>query len=264
MVIWGCQINMTLSSIDKLKLYFGEPYVIHTSGEDIIIHQPTIGDIVDVGESKVYAVVNVFVANSTMYRVQLWDSGIDWNKVSDFQMFCMLVPNLSVQDTRLLFGDIDFSKFELYKKQLPDQEEPSIILFNKEQNIEIDENVYAELSSYIKLLFNVYPKVEKAKGKTTKEWIIEEEKQKLKRDKEESEQSTLLPMISACLNHPGFKYKKNELREVGLIEFMDSVQRLQIYESTTALLKGMYSGFIDTSKIKSEEFNFMREIKYKK
>lgn len=70
-------------------------------------------------------------------------------------------------------------------------------------------------------------------------------------------------MISACLNHPGFKYKKNELREVGLIEFMDSVQRLQIYESTTALLKGMYSGFIDTSKIKSEEFNFMREIKYK-
>ena len=52
--------------------------------------------------------------------------------------------------------------------------------------------------------------------------------------------STLLPLISTCLNHPGFKYKKNELREVGIVEFMDSVQRLQVYESSTALLKGIY------------------------
>ena len=41
---------------------------------------------------------------------------------------------------------------------------------------------------------------------------------------------------------------------------MDSVQRLQIYESTHALMSGMYSGFCDTSKISKEQFNFMREI----
>ena len=67
-------------------------------------------------------------------------------------------------------------------------------------------------------------------------------------------------MISFCLNHPGFKYKKNELRDLGIVEFNDSVQRLLIYESTSALMKGVYSGFVDTSKINNKEFNFMREF----
>ena len=112
-------------------------------------------------------------------------------------------------------------------------------------------------------MFNIHPKVEKAKGKSTKEWMIFEDRQNQDLHKNDSYQSTLLPLISACLNHPGFKYKKNELREVGIVEFMDSVQRLQIYESSTALMKGMYSGFLDTSKIDKEELNFMRDISFK-
>ena len=93
--------------------------------------------------------------------------------------------------------------------------------------------------------------------------MIFEDRQNQDLHKNESYQSTLLPLISACLNHPGFKYKKNDFREVGIVEFMDSVQRLQIYESSTALMKGMYSGFLDTSKIDKEELNFMRDISFK-
>ena len=68
----------------------------------------------------------------------------------------------------------------------------------------------------------------------------------------------MLSLISAYLNHPGTKYKKNELREVGIYEFMDSIQRIQIYESTVALNHGVYSGMINTKDIKPEAFNFMR------
>jgi len=41
---------------------------------------------------------------------------------------------------------------------------------------------------------------------------------------------------------------------------MDSVQRLQVYESSTAVMKGMYSGFVDGSKIKPENYNWMRSL----
>ena len=250
------------NKLDKLKLYFGEPYTIHTPTEkDIIVYQPTIGDIVERGESEVYSVANAFAANSTMYRLQLWEADIDWNDVSDYEMFSMLLPTLTPDKTDLIFGDIDFTKFQKFGKLMPDQEEPVITLWNPEQEIEIDEETHKNLSEYIRFLFNIYPKVEKAKGKETKKLIIWEERQKL-RQRENEDNSVLLPLISTCLNHPGFKYKKNELREVGLVEFMDSVQRLQIYESTTALLKGAYSGFCDTSKIPKEQFDFMREIKY--
>ena len=52
----------------------------------------------------------------------------------------------------------------------------------------------------------------------------------------------------------------DELKELGVAEFYDSVKRLQIYESSTALMKGMYSGFVDSSKINSDDYNFMKEI----
>ena len=63
------------------------------------------------------------------------------------------------------------------------------------------------------------------------------------------------------VNHPGFKYKKNELIDVGIVEFMDSVQRLQLYENVTALMSGVYSGMLDTSKINlSKELNWLRDL----
>ena len=244
---------------DELQLYFGEPFTIKTKSENAIqIFQPTIGDILKNGERNVYSVVNTFIANPTMYRVKLWDMGIDWNKIDDLNLFSMLIPTLEGKPTSLLFGDIDFQEFNLYKE---DKDGESIFfLYNEKQNIEIDETVYLQISGYIKMMINLFPKVEKARGKSTKEWIIMEEKQQMELNQNTSYKSTLLPLISSCLNHPGFKYKKNELYDVGIVEFMDSVKRLQVYESSTALLKGVYSGFVDTSKIDKEEFDFMRQI----
>ena len=99
-----------------------------------------------------------------------------------------------------------------------------------------------------------------------KQWYINKDKRAIEREKEKEQKgekemtSSIQPLISSCVNHPGFKYKLHELKEVGVCEFYDSVNRLQIYESSTALMKGMYSGFIDGSKIKPEDYNFMREI----
>ena len=114
-------------------------------------------------------------------------------------------------------------------------------------------------------MFNIHPKVEKAKGKITKEWMINEERialenEKKKRKDEKWMPSALFPLISSALNHPGFKYKKSELKDVHIFEFMDSIKRLQIYENTTALLKGMYSGMIDTKNIKEDQINWAKDI----
>lgn len=242
--------------IDRLKLYFGEPCVIN---EKIIISQPTIGVIMEYGEKEFYAMLSPFITNPTSHRLALWDAGIDWNKITDYELFLTLIKGVDSESTKVLFGDVDFSKFELCTKRLGDEE--TITLYNREQDIEIDEKSYKLIAEYLRNMFNIFPKVEKAKGKTTKAWIIDEERRDKNRHKDDEYKSTLLPLISACVNHPGFKYKKTELKEVGIVEFMDSVQRLQIYESTRALMSGMYSGMIDTSKIDKEEFNFMRDLK---
>ena len=243
---------------DRLKMYFGEPFVIECDAGEIHITQPTIGDILQVGEKEFYHMLNTFVSNPTSYRLQLWDMGIDWNKISDYELFCMLVKSLNSSTTCLLFKDIDFSLFDLYGKKTEDGE--IFTLYNPEQNIEISEKTYECIAAYLRLMFNIYPKIEKAKNKATKEAMIWEDEMNLKNSKNESNKSMLLPLVSSCVNHPGFKYKLEDLKNIGIVQFMDSVQRLQILENTTALMKGVYSGMIDVKGLDKDALNFMRSI----
>ena len=239
--------------IDKLQLYLGEPFKLN---DKILILQPTVGELIRFGEKEAFSVVHIFTANTTSYRMILWDMGVDWCKITDFELFQMLCPTLTQDQTSFLFGDIDFSKLQRYQKQIG--EETSVVLYDPEQDLEIDEDTYKKLAWYIRSMFNIFPKDEFGKGRATKEMLVDEDRINYDKHKNDPYSSTLLPLISTCLNHPGFKYTKSELVDVGIVEFMDSVQRLQIYESTRALLSGSYSGFVDTSKIPKEQFDFMR------
>ena len=246
-------------SFDRLQMFFGEDYRV---AEGIIISQPTIGEIMTFGEDKFNEVLNPFIVNPTTLRVALWQQGKDWTEISDYELFYQLILQLqpTPDETYMIFKELDFSKFNLYKRQNEVNGEmvEDIVLLNHEQNVLIDEEIYNHISSYLRTMFNVFPKVEKAKGKTTKEWMIEGDIMNSKSQIERK--SNLLSMISFCLNHPGFKYKKSELKDLGVVEFYDSVQRLLVYESTSSLMRGIYSGFVDTSKIEKKEFDFMREF----
>lgn len=257
---------------DELKMYFGEDYWVT---DKICIHVPTVGDILEFGDSKFYSMLNLFCSNPTSLRLQLWKMDIDWNKISDFELFSQLIiKNLKQEDTYLLFGDLNFSWFEFVhdnKKDcdlliyIPRDDDGNMIPIDYEEAIVIDELVYTKIIKYLCVMFNLHFKVEHAKNKATKEAMIWEDEMNLnaeeqKRGKREYSKSYLLPLISAMVNHPGFKYKTNELKEIGIVQFMDSVKRLQTYENATALIKGSYSGFVDTSKIDKEQFNWLKDL----
>lgn len=257
---------------DELKMYFGEDFWIT---DQICIHQPTIGDILEFGDSKFYQIMNILCGNPTTFRLQLWKMGINWNNISDFELFCVMSKSLTQEDTYLIFGDLNFSWFEL----LPDKNTQSNVLVylkrdengniqkvkKNEQLIIIDEYVYERMVKYLRLMFDINPKVEHAKNKVTAEAIIWEDEMNEQTEREKTKKkgykkSFLLPLVSGLVNHPGFKYKTSELKELGIVQFMDSVQRLQVYENTTALLKGMYSGFIDGKQIKNEQINWLQDL----
>ena len=260
-------------SFDKLALLFMEGYEV----KGIKISQPTINDILRVGESNFYQALSPFLYNSTSIRVMLWEAGIDWCNVKDIEVFDIL-KNIQKQNKEILrqvigdevekrenplnilFKDIDITTFNLYKEKVNEEDlEEKFYLYSPTYDIKLYEEDYMQIAEYIREMLNIHPKVEKAKGKTAKRWMIDEDKMNaLHRD--EKNTSTLLPLVSACVNHPGFKYKLQELREVGIYQFMDAVQRLQIYESSRALLQGSYSGMCDTSKVPQDNFNFMRDI----
>ena len=242
---------------DKLKMYFGEDFTFNS----ITISQPTIGYILDVGEENFDRALSPFLYNSTSIRLFLWEHGKDWNKISDIEVFAILMPAICTEYDYIL--DKIFNGFRFDDLQLlgVNKEENKIkyALYSSSQNILIKEDEYMVIAEYLRELLNIHPKVEKAKGKTTKNWIIQEDKMNLA-NKSSENSSNLLSLISACVNHPGFKYKLQELKDVGIYQFMDSVRRIQKYESATAILNGSYSGFVDTSKLDKELFNFMGDL----
>lgn len=244
---------------NPLQLYFGDDYVVN---DEITIHQPSIQDYITYGEENIQAVIYPFICNTTKCRLQLWEQGIDWNKISNQELFNLLIKRMNLEYSKLIFGNIDFQKFEIFD-QIKNGEKTKV-LYSKEQDIIIDEPTRIKMCKYIQYMFHTFPPEEEfTSSKTLKRDLINRDKQNLlamKRDNSLKPPS-LLSMISFYLNHPGSKYKKNELRNVGIVEFYDSVQRLQIYESTHAVLNGSYSGFVDTSKIPKNEFNFMRNLK---
>lgn len=245
---------------DPLAMYFREDYIV----KGIRIVQPTIGDILKIGERNFYSGLSPFLYNSTSIRVALWDmpQRIDWCKVKDIEVFNMLKSLLTDKSAiRLLFPNYEIEEMKLIKIKDQNSDEVKEYLFDEKNDFFLEEKDFIEIAEYIRTLLNMHPKVEMAKGKTTKQWMIDEDRMNAAQNLGKKDSSTLLPLVSACVNHPGFKYKLQELRDVGIYEFMDSAQRLQIYESTKALLQGSYSGFCDTSKVPKEELNFMRTIK---
>lgn len=242
-----------LFEYDELKMYFGEPFYIN---DKISVYIPTIGDIVEFGEREYYGMVHTLTCIPSDMKSQLDDLGIDYMEISDFNLFILLSKSLPQKTTRLILGDLDLSKFVPYVNKSNNE----TVLYDVENDIVIDRLIYTKIVNYIRKVHNIKPKVERAANKTTRRILIQLDRDRINKSKNEPYKSQLKTLISAMMRYPGFKYKKNELKECGLYEFMDTVNGAQIYVSSVALLQGSYSGMIDTSKIDKKEFNWMRSL----
>lgn len=248
-------------NFDKLRMYFGEDYEV----KGIKISMPKMGDILRIGEDAFYAGLAPFLYNSTSIRIMLWDLGKDWTEFSDIEIFSLLIQTVvnNQEPLNLVFKNVDIFDFQLRQvKRTPEQKEYEFVLYSPKEDILLYEDDFMEIAEYIREVLNMHPKVEKPKNKTAKKWMIDEDKMNSAIAKQQNlkHTSALLPLVSTLVNHPGFKYKLEELKDVGIYQFMDSVKRIQVYESTVALTQGSYSGFCDTSKIDKNLFDFMRQI----
>ena len=240
--------------IDELKMYFkGYEYEVN---DGIKMISPTMGDIIEYGENEYFSAVHYITCIPSDMISTLWDMGIDWEKLEDFDLFIMLTRTLTKDDLKLIFTDLDLSAMEVKVNE----QNGEIILRNEETNQTIDKLAYYKIVEYLRKIHGIKPKPKKALNKDTKRVLIEVDRQDKKKASKDAEKngSQLIPLISAMMRYPGFKYKSNELKDCTLYEFMDTVKGASVYISSTALLQGSYSGFCDTSKIDKKNFDWMR------
>lgn len=244
-------MSENLLEVDELVLYFGDPYKIN---DYLTITLPKIGELVTYGERQYFSMVQTLTAIPSEMKSQLWDMGLDWTQLDNFQLFMMLAPTLPKDKTSIILGDLDLQLMRPFENKKND----TVVLANPETGVVIDELAYGKMHSYLCSAHNLTKKVEKAANEFTKKFMIEEDRQKIEYSKKQPYKSSLKNLISAVKCRQG--YTLDYIRNMGIVEFFDDISRLQIIVQSDALLQGSYSGMVDTKKIPKQNFDWMREI----
>ena len=134
--------------------------LLHASSVQIIpnlaVRIPTVGEIL--GQEETYfQIVSAFTSTPFQYMVPLDDMGIDYTKITEYELFQMLFPVYAQSDLSILFGDVDLSDFSIYIRET----DKETILFSPKNNIAIDEPVYHKLADTIRSIHLI----EKVKSK---------------------------------------------------------------------------------------------------
>lgn len=245
---------------DELKIYRGEDYEI---AENIVIHQPTLAEICDYGEQKYYSMIYQLTATPQSMKYQLWEVGIDYTKITPFELFYSMIYKLyPVEETKIIFGNLDFQKFKVAEDINYDNN--PIVLYqidNDGNEIMINEVIYESIMDYLRDT-HLIEKDEKIPGnESTKMILIEDAKDEYLKNKSSEYHSRLKNLISSMVNSEGFKYNHTQVWSMKINAFMDSVKRISKIKNAYLLLQSGYSGFGITLKdIDKKQLDWLGEL----
>ena len=238
--------------IEDYQLLFRENYKLNDS---ITIRHPTLDEIFDVGEREYMSVVSLLTASPKDYRSQLFDIGIDFEEINDFELFLITSNGMGERDTGILFEGLNFKDFVVAFEPKINQN----VLVDLEKKIVIDRATYENISEYIRKMHGIQKDTKVAGNKHTKKVLTDLHRQDVLLNSRTPYKSTLCPLISSMVNSAGFKYNYETVLSLTIYKFMDALQRIQKIKGYEGLMSGMYSGNIDIKKIqnKDEILNWM-------
>ncbi len=293
---------------DELKIYRGEDFVV---SKHIVLHQATLNEICEYGERDYYSMIYNFTATPQSLKVQLWDMGIDYTEITPYQLFYQLLYKMYSQEkTSIIFGDLDFSKFQLMQRKddesiLLYQEVPVGDIYNLEyefvyhfsnlldasrfvgcevdelieelsksnryndfifanvqfEPVIIDEYTYNMIVDYICKSHFIERDLKRPANNSTKMVLIEDARDEIERNKNKEYHSQLKNLISSMINSEGFKYNHDQVWDMKINAFMDSVKRIGKIKNADLLLQSGYSGFgVNLKEIDNKQLDWLGEL----
>lgn len=242
-------------AVDEIRLLNGKPFDI---GVGITLYQPTITEVSDFGEGEYMSFVNALTSEPFDMPYYLDQMGIDFEKITPFELFCILIHGVPKQTSQLLLGDLDLSKFVLV------EQDDELVLIN-DDGIIIDSSIRERLADNVRRM-HCLPKniLKSCENKFTHDLMIRQQKKNIDRAERRKElfgdNSQYAPLISslACKWHD---YDKVFGLKVG--QFFDAIVRMGYEQNAHNLYRGLYSGTVSYQNIHKQDLDWMRPIKIK-
>lgn len=242
-------------AVDEIRLITGKPFDI---GVGITLRQPTMNEIAEFGESEYLSFISAITSEPFDMPYYLDQMGIDFEKIKPFELFCILTSGIPKENSRLLFGDLDFSKFR------PIERNGELVLANSD-GIFIDSLTSERIADNVRRM-HCLPKniLTSCENKFTHDLMIRQQKKNIDRAQRRKDlfgdNSQYAPLISslACEWHD---YDKVLNLKVG--QFFDAIIRLGYRQNANNLYRGLYSGTVSFKDIHKNDLDWMRPIKTK-
>lgn len=240
---------------DELMLYRG--YDIRVS-DQITIHQPTLDEICQYGEKQYWSMVYTLTSVGADMKFQLYDMGIDYSKISDYELFYSLLCRTFTQEkTSILFGDLDFSRFQLFQQK----DSEAIVMYDEKNDTLIDEYTYSVIADILRKMHGLKRNNQMPANESTKQILIEDARDEYEQNKNKQYHSQLKNLVSTMINCEGFKYNHSEVWNMKINAFMDSVKRITKIKNADLLLHSGYSGFgVNLKEISNKQLDWLGEL----
>lgn len=95
----------------------------------------------------------------------------------------------------------------------------------------------------------------------TRQYLLDRERRKQVRNRRKKFKSILFPLVSALVNCEYYHGSLEDVWNMKVFAFYDSIKRVQKIQGARALLAGIYAGTIDQKKIDTDELNWMGDYK---
>lgn len=220
--------------------------------DNINISIPTVGEVI-AHEDLYYSCVSMILSTPYDMMVQLDDAGIDFTKISSWDLFCLLFRSLQVMDTHLIFGDLDIKKF----KVATNRQNGNIILINEESGVVIDTAIHDQISSFLRSILHIEKTNKKPGNDEAKKYLIERNRKKQKRDKKKSNESQMEKLIIALVNTSEFSYNYETIKDISIYQFYCSLHQIMHKIKFDNTMIGCYSGTVKSSDLDQRDLTWI-------
>ena len=125
----------------------------------------------------------------------------------------------------------------------------------------IDEYTYNMIVDYICKSHFIERDLKRPANNSTKMVLIEDARDEIERNKNKEYHSQLKNLISSMINSEGFKYNHDQVWDMKINAFMDSVKRIGKIKNADLLLQSGYSGFgVNLKEIDNKQLDWLGEL----
>lgn len=214
---------------------------------------PSVGEVLD-DEDNYYNMISMLTAMPIDMMVELDEIGIDFTEIGEWELFLLVFESLKNDDTSLVFGDLDLSKFQT----MINDQNGEIILENHDK-IRIDREIARKIANALREIHGLKKNNKKPGNEEAKKYLLERAKIKKRRAKNRTSNSYLEELIVAMVNTEQFHYGFEGTRELSIYQFNKSVRQVIQKVDYEHRMHGVYAGTISAKDLSQKDFNWLTQ-----